>query len=248
MTKNFIQGIGIELEGVWDELPLEFFNNHVYRHDGSINGFEENSCNICQFNKRNHIEKNKSCWDISESESKSYNFVGELASKVFNSKTGMLPNACKWAIKYTPIEFNASCSQHIHISVLNDICYLLLNSKKFFKHFYNCLDYWLEVRAISKDSHFYKRVKGVNVGSKHSTNYCKKEFKPYDNINKSEAQDRYNGLNFCKQKHNTLEIRIGTPFKDPLVMSDYIKFCFDTINGYLIRNYKPTNIKRSFDL
>jgi hypothetical protein len=251
MSKNFILGIGLEFEGAWNDLPNEFFNNHVYRNDGSISDLNENVCDICHKSKRRHIDDQISHTfePMSRNDEHTYyNFVGEIASKPFLSKTGMLMNCTKWAIKYTPIDFNASCSAHLHFSIRNDLQYYLLNSKKFFKHFYNCLDYWLETRSIDKKSNFYKRVKGVNPQGIHGMNYCKKTFMPYDVKNKDEASSRYNGINFCKNKHNTIEIRIGTPFKDGYIMADYIKFCFDIINGFIARNYKPINIVRKFEI
>ena len=55
--------------------------------------------------------------------------------------------------------------------------------------------------------------------------------------------DRYHGINYCKNKHNTIEIRIGSLFKNPDITVDYIKFIYDITNGFILRNYKPFNYK-----
>ncbi len=246
MTRLFIKSMGVELEGAWQDLPTDFFkNSHVYRYDGSLNGMNEYSCSNCDLSARKHKQGETSCNkfepninNISDSEDEKYfNFVGELASTPFDK----LSNCCKWVKTNYPIYFNHSCSIHIHLKPINDLMYNLLMSKKYYKYVYNCLDYFVESRSIEKGTDFYKRVKGLNVGDKNSTNYCKKAYSPLKS--NGEDSDRYHGINYCKNKHNTIEIRIGALFKNPDITIDYIKFIVDITNGFLLRNYKPFNYK-----
>ncbi len=232
----------MEIEGAWNELPTEFFrNSHIYRYDGSLNGMSETSCANCDSSYRKHKEGETSCKNFQvngmnlELDEKYYNFVGEIASKPFDK----LSNACNWVKKYYPLYFNNSCSVHVHFKPLNDIIYNLLMNQKFYKYFYNCLDYFIESRNIEKGTDFYKRVKGQNV-NKNATNYCKKAYAP---LNNGQDVDRYHGINYCKNKHDTIEIRIGVPFKDNNITIDYIKFIYDITNGYILRNYRPFNFK-----
>ena len=235
--------MGVEIEGSWDDLPTEFFrNSHVYRYDGSLNDMLEYSCVKCDLSARKHKSGDTNCifepnkLDINP-DYKYFNFVGEIASKPFDK----LSNCASWIKKYYPTYFNSSCGVHFHLKPLNDVIYNLLMSKKYFKHFYNCLDYFVESRSIEKGTDFYKRVKGKNVGEKNSTNYCKKAFMPLNSDGTD--SDRYHGINYCKNKHNTIEIRIGSLFKNPDITVDYIKFIYDITNGFILRNYKPFNYK-----
>jgi len=159
--------------------------------------------------------------------------VGEIASpklRVNEVKDFILNNY--------PDECNSSCGLHIHMSFKNDKKdYAILATKEFYDFFLSEIQTWADNRKINKNSRFYKRLEGVQ--------YSKREFLAENQLNpNSDYSDRYAHLNFCYNKHKTLEIRVGNMFDNKEISVEYVHAVIDIVNYYLSVNNTKTHTIR----
>lgn len=221
---------GIEIEGAWNDLPLEFFNsnNHIYRNDTSIEKLKEISCRNCSANRRNCTCPNSGGnFDHPDEEQEYFNYVGEIASHPFEK----IANLLTFVDRYYTIKSNKFCGIHYHIKVKNMYEYNLLNSKRFFNDFLKAVEVFGISRQIEKESEFWKRLKG------HNDHYCKRVFSPYVAGSQSDPE-RYRIINYCYKKHGTVEFRLLPTFQSKKLAIEAIRFIHDFVNVWLCLNIK----------
>jgi hypothetical protein len=220
----FIKSLGVEIEGAWDELPRAFmsadsrFGHKVYRTDGSVSGFKEMSCHRCGNNKRSCGCGAQRDFDKSDKDDNRFGFVGEIASYPFDNINPLL----SWIREYYPDKTNRSCGLHVHLKPINNMIYRKLNSKRFYNDFMSAIEYFGKARTLNADSAFWQRLKG--------NTYCKKGFTRWN----GRDGDRYRAINFCYQKHKTIEFRIWPAFNSKRIAIDAVKFNYDFVNTWLM--------------
>lgn len=225
---------GIEIEGAWNELPLEFFNqnNHIYRNDTSIKDILEITCRRCGENKRKCRCNDLREFDVPDEEANYYNYVGEVASHPFEK----IANLLNFMDRYYSIKSNKTCGIHYHIKVKNMFEYNLLNSKKFYDDFLKVMIVFGESRGIDKNSEFWRRLNG------HNKEYCNRRFRPYQG-GANQDPERYNIINYCYKKHGTVEFRLLPTFQSKKLAIEGIRFIHDFVNTWIILNSKKNKTK-----
>jgi len=203
-----------------DECYDNFYDNQSLTHD--CRHFS-NTYNNCELN----------CDCTCQCECDCNQGVGEIASpklKVNEVKDFILDNY--------PNEVNSTCGLHVHMSFKNDKKdYAILATKEFYDFFLSEIQTWADNRKINKGSRFYKRLEGVQ--------YSKREFLAENQLNpNSDYSDRYAHLNFCYNKHRTLEIRCGTMFDNKEISVEYVHAVIDIVNYYLSVNNTKTHVIR----
>ena len=201
-----------------DECIDNFYDNQSLRHDCD---FFCNSRNNC------YLECDCQC----ECECDCNEGVGEISSKKL--KINEVEN---FILNNYPDEVNSTCGLHIHMSFKNDKKdYAILATKEFYNFFLDEIESWADNRKINKGSRFYKRLEGVQ--------YSKREFLAENQLNEnSEYSDRYAHLNFCYNKHRTLEIRCGNMFDNKEISVEYVHAVIDIVNYYLSKNNTKTHV------
>ena len=131
---SFIDKIGVELEGAWDNEPDNYYG------DGSVEFDNDCSCDS----------------DPCECDSQ-YNFIGECSGRGVS-----LSEISDWVRNNYPNETNWSCGMHVHVSFLSDQHYTILTDKKFYKYFLERMnDFGKRLNIKNKD--FWKRLRGTNT-------------------------------------------------------------------------------------
>lgn len=221
------------MEGGFNNLPISFFNSDanghkIFRGDSSVM-IKKSVCLNCNKNLE-HCD----CLDplvIQEDPENptSFKFVGELASIPYESMTNLIAFVDKFYPDYT----NFSCGLHFHAKPKTLLIYKALMTKKFCKDYLDVMEFWARSRNVNPESEIWKRLKGKPT-QKGRSNYCKLQFKPYrDNTD----PDRYHAVNYCYNKHKTIEFRILPCFQSKNLAKDALKFTFDFINCWLISNH-----------
>ena len=203
-----------------DECIENFYDNQSLRHDCN---FFCNSRNNC------YLECDCEC----ECECYCNQGVGEIASEKLR-----INEVEDFILNNYPDEVNSTCGLHIHMSFKNDKKdYSILATKEFYNFFLSEIETWANNRKINKDSRFYKRLEGVQ--------YSKREFLAENQLNpNSDYSDRYAHLNFCYNKHRTLEIRVGNMFDKKEISVEYVHAVIDIVNYYLSVNNTKTHVIR----
>jgi hypothetical protein len=227
-----IKSMGIELEGAWNEIPLTFFksdiNGHkIYRGDGSVS-IKKSTCVNCGSNLETCNCDNTIVTYEDPEKQDSWKYVGELASPVFYH----VNNLVAFIDKYHPDHTNFTCGGHIHVKPETILEYKEMMTKKFYHDFMDAVEYWARSRDINPDSELWKRLRGKSL-EKGRTNYCKLGFLPHRN---GKDQDRYRAINYCYDKHKTIEFRIFPCFQSKQLMKDCVKFVYDFCNVWLLCN------------
>ena len=157
--------------------------------------------------------------------------VGEIASKKLR-----INEVENFILNNYPDEVNSTCGLHIHMSFKNDKKdYAILATQEFYDFFLEEIEAWADNRKINKGSRFYKRLEGVQ--------YSKREFLAENQLNEnSDYSDRYAHLNFCYNKHRTLEIRVGNMFDKKEISVEYVHAVIDIVNYYLTVNNTKTHV------
>jgi len=196
------------------------------RCDECIESFEENqtllhNCRMMN-NDYNDCAMDCECECSCECNCESNNEVGEVASgklKVNEVKDFILDNY--------PNEVNSSCGLHIHLSTKNGKKdYNVISTEKFYNYFLFEIENWALNRKINEGSRFWKRLKGCQ--------YAKREFNA--DIQIKEGSDRYTHINYCYNRHKTVEIRLGTMFDNKDISVEYVHKVIEIFNDYLNRN------------
>ena len=201
-----------------DECIEYFYDNQSLRHDCRYFG---NTYNNCELNCDCSCECQCDCNEG----------VGEIASKKLK-----INEVEDFILNNYPDEVNSTCGLHIHMSFKNDKKdYSILATKEFYDFFLSEIEAWADNRKINKGSRFYKRLKGVQ--------YSKREFLAENQLNEnSDYSDRYAHLNFCYNKHKTLEIRVGNMFDKREISVEYVHAVIDIVNYYLTVNNTKTHV------
>jgi len=226
---------GVEIEGAWNELPLEFFNqnNHIFRTDGSVHDMKETKCLHCGSNHRNcTCSTGNKQFNAPDEEAELYNYVGEIASHPFEK----IANLLNFVDKNYTLKSNKTCGIHFHIKPQNNNEYSRLNTKRFYNDFVKAMQVFGESRHIDKKSEFWARLMG------HNTGYARRKFRPYD-AKRGQDPERYNIINYCFKKHGTVEFRLLPTFQSKKLAIESIRFIYDFVNTWLALNNKPIILK-----
>jgi hypothetical protein len=141
--------------------------------------------------------------------------VGEIASPPMTIR-----EAIEWLPEHYPIEVNASCGFHIHVSFKSVLDYGKLMEEEFWKFFMDSASRWGEEMKFRESHEFWRRLRGGN-------RFCFARFMPEEQIHlTSKPQDgprrdiRRTHLNYCYGFPNpdgtprkTLECRVFPQFK-----------------------------------
>jgi len=149
-------------------------------------------------------------------------FVGEIASDPISYE-----NVENWIRVNYPDKVNHTCGFHIHVSLKENMNYLRLATEEFSAFFFNAMTSWGESNKLHPEDQFWYRLNGSN-------HYCKKDFKPDDQIYaKTKGDSRYTQLNFCYTLHGTLECRLLPMFGDVNLTISAFKAYIDCIEKFL---------------
>ncbi len=144
-----------------------------------------------------------------------------------------------------PTYTNSTAGTHIHISTFTDAEYCMLMSKKFNTAFLNALEKWKN--AVLPDhikAELNYRLAGNCVHAKagifipdqqlHKTDYC---------------SERYTFLNYCHDKHSTLECRVFPGFNSAKYAKLAAKFFYEFVDNYLqTHKSKPYQISANLEV
>ena len=126
-----------------------------------------------------------------------------------------------------PTYVNHTCGFHVHASLINRRLMSVLMDR----HFHDYLKIQAKVWGKNmrcKNEQFWSRLEGENT-------FCHDYYRGFEQIMATEHyhDDRYTFVNYCFNRHGTVEVRVAPAFKQHKMASLWIKFVYDTINKFL---------------
>jgi len=217
--------IGVEIEGAfnrgWDIKDTYFHSDSSVEIDG-VNGGEDYQCSCCAGECEHDSNDSCSCY-CEDGSSGQFDKIGELISIPLP-----FDKIHEWVNRNYPLDFNHSCGMHVHFSFKNDYEYSQFCSKKFYTYFLAEITAWAVKNKVKPKSRFFNRLNGKNT-------FCYNNYS-YDN-NKKQLRshgERYNILNYCYDKHRTIEIRLSHVWQNKNYAFMYIECCYDIFNTWLL--------------
>lgn len=246
MAKNYIKGIGIEMEGFWTKGRV-FTENTEKHRDSSVYFREDDSdrlvFRIVHGNKIDKATKREMALvryyepiDGADEQirkiERALESTEEIVSTVLKSK--------KQGIDFIdgnyPEIVNSNCGMHIHLSFKTKGCYTALASQEFYIAYNRFLDSF--VSKVSKKSKDYFQLKDRADGN---NDYCRQDFDPY-------GEDRYVQLNYAAlDKHGTIENRTFPMFQSKTLAKKAFRQYLKFVNTWLREN-KERIAKKCADL
>ena len=237
--QNFINKIGIEIEGAWtsDRLKINYddlycINDKPIQHDGSVSGF------------RGPLKVGEIClgpYSIADLKYLPKNTLKKTLTKVRND-----------ILECYPDRTNNTCGIHFHVSFANNIYYLALMQSAFNDFYRQRVREFAVKRKLTKINH--KRIAAQHL-IKHMgvwKQYCGDVFVPENQYMAVEQYDkaRYQQLNFCFARHSTLECRVFSSRMRPLVAYNCLVWFVNLVNEFLsdIKTFENIGHSVSFTL
>ena len=152
---------------------------------------------------------------------------GELVSPVLRTQKDMI----EWNEKNHPYETNSSCGHHEHRSTKLLAHHCVLAEKEFTTYLVKETYKWAEKNKINKGSALYERLKGNN-------HYCKMAYRFYEQVLDTDhyPDSRYCFVNYCWQKHSTMEIRLAPEFKKNELNVKWAVFVDEVVTNFINRH------------
>jgi hypothetical protein len=160
-------------------------------------------------------------------------FKGEISPTDDNGNTTGLAIADwpAWIAKWYPPVVNMTCGLHVHVRFKNhDETYLHVMRPELEDRIIAALVKWGQAMKVPLTHPFWHRLAGGSI-------HCRKGITPeiiqaqYKNTG-AEDPSRYYVVNFCKTRHNTLEVRILPMFKDKHTAIRAINCVLQTIDTF----------------
>lgn len=152
---------------------------------------------------------------------------GELVSPVLRTQKEMI----EWNEENHPYEVNSSCGHHEHRSTKLLAHHCVLAEKEFTTYLIKETYKWAEKNKINKGSALYERLKGNN-------HYCKNAYRFYEQVLDTDhyPDSRYCFVNYCWQKHGTMEIRLAPEFKKNELNVKWAVFVDEVVTNFINRH------------
>ncbi len=217
--------IGVEIEGAhnngWKIADTYFHSDSSVNIDG-CSGESDYECSCCSGDCDHDSEDGCSCCCESGG-SGDYDKIGELISIPLP-----FDKIHEWVDRNYPVDFNSSCGMHIHFSFKNDYEYSQFCSKRFYDYFIAEITAWAIKMKVKKASRFFYRLNGKNT-------FCGLGYSYQNNkMQLRSSGERYNILNYCYDKHRTIEIRLSHVWQNHDYAFRYIEACYDIFNTWLL--------------
>lgn len=236
---NFIDKVGIELEGGWKYDRVDR-GLHVYG-DGSVQiarsydapdnvcGCRRSNCHVC-----NPCD-DRSCCSPRPTLPRDALLAGEICSRPLHPA-----DAIDWMIDSYPDVSNNTCGLHVHTSFRSMLRYAQLMDEPFYRHFRVQFGEWAK-QNVGPKSPFWERWAGNN-------RYCKDAFIPDDQFHHvTKGYERYTQLNYAysvrsidhesgarnTRGRRTLECRLFPVFPDKTLAAAAVCRYFSIIEDYL---------------
>lgn len=158
------------------------------------------------------------------------NTRGEIASRPYKR----LPALMRFMDDLYPDHVNHTCGMHVHAS-FNLVDYGTLMTPHFYFYFLLRWQSWGQ-RLNIRSTEFWSRLKGEN-------NYCLRAFTPYGQLD--ERASRYGQLNYCLNKHGTIECRLLPMFKDKEISKKAVIELLSIYNDYLEQYGQETDLEHT---
>lgn len=165
------------------------------------------------------------------------NHVGEVSTP---GPIDTLPLALAWTRQNYPSSVNSTCGLHVHLSV-NNLNYGRLMETEFKDYFEQQLAQFLQ-DGLDRNAQGFELLRSRFNGD---NRYCQKIFRPAEQIyvpgryGDPAVHPRYSQLNFCYNRHGTVECRVFPCFPDPEDGCAAVSMFYKTVFDYLGR-FKPT--------
>jgi len=244
---QFIDKVGIEIEGLWFEADgfqgKKVCANHPIEHDGSLKFGDNYKNRILEQIKSLHA-----AGKLPSSNPKHFVRIGEVISKPINS----MESALQFIHDNWPDQSNRTCGLHFHISTKNPGHYSALMDDEFGVYFRE------QIREFSKEANsvLKGRILGTN---EHALKYCRDEFRPAKQAyvtkkvyrNHDPEAGRYTILNYCYGLHKTMECRVFTTHMSANRGARCLEWFVSTIENFLANNYERlsnSEVQQSFEV
>lgn len=244
-----IDKIGSELEGARNSHPNSITNQDVNFHgDGSVHfSRNQDGCSECCCADEDDDEEYDECYHCSGDCDCNYgggwDIVGEWVtrplpfSRNFKRFTKIIEDSY-------PDSVNDTCGGHFHISYKNLLIYGMSMNQDMYEGLSAHLRAWAH-KSLNKNGEkkMQRRLEG-------SSTYCRVGFNPEAQVNSN--ADRYLQLNYCYNKHGTMECRILPMFDTAEVYISAVKaatsYIEDWIKTHMIQERPKAEVfKRDFD-
>jgi hypothetical protein len=248
---KFIKAIGVEVEGVWRDLPSD---KNWRDPEGRVWSWCSDGCRL----------KRDGSVDVDTPPLWNNPHEGEIVSKPL----AQLEDVLSWLTLHKPDKANHSCGFHIHLSMKKPLYYQMCATTRFWLYFHiNLWKWFIEMR----DS---ERIHGGDASCmlERITNrnrFCNTIFKADEQLymQASGEDPRYCSINYCHsiptrasrrstsrrrlsasrplqaKPRKTFEIRVGHMFNQTNVLLDYTNLVVDLVEGWLAKE-----IRRGFKL
>ena len=199
--------VGVELEGGWEDPPQGMFPDGSVEISGH-SPYDNSSC---------EDHGNYNCSDCCPSP-----VSGEVASQPYPLRSIEL--LYDWIRNIHPETVNGSCGFHIHISVGSVSLYNVLLYKEFYGGLIPCLYAWGKKNSITSSRFWGRLEKGGQ--------YC--GLGTSVSLDRSSIdRDRYKQVNYCWEKHGTVELRVFPMFRDSNTTISALKMYLEYAERYL---------------
>ena len=205
-----IKAVGIELEGAWTR----------YYIDGKPSTRYEEGATIVRSQKPHRMKYDGSV-RINLRDTNCH-FLGEIASKPMQPR-----GVTSWVRRNQPDAANSTCGAHMHISTHSKSDYMCLTDKKFWKTFKEKMAKWGKKQNLNKNHGFWTRFEGKST-------YCLPIFAPEQQLYNN--SQRYTQINYCWDKHKTMEFRLLPIFESTDMQIDSFFELIKIVETYLENN------------
>lgn len=149
---------------------------------------------------------------------------GEVASKPYKTWTGLR----NWLEREYPRFKDETCGMHIHTSFRDPTHYMALAQPEFYTFFKQRMAKFVEKNRGNRTDNGHSRLASRFRGD---NRYCQANFWPGVQI--TGLGERYTQLNFCWDKHGTLECRLLPMFDTIAEAIAAIRYVLNTYTMYL---------------
>jgi hypothetical protein len=230
---NRIAGIGIELEGGWDN-PVP---GHNIVRDGSVK-FKEPKTRV----ERDPITHAPTIVYVNPEEKNSFPKydIGEIVSPAKPSPL-TIDTFADWMRLCYPQHVNETCGLHVHMSFYTKLNYSRLISPDYTPHIISELKEFGRKRGIpgtGQGAMFWNRL---DPNHPWTLQHCTHLFlgdkqvliRKKDYNSRGTSHSRYTFINYCEAQHHTVECRGLPMFEDVGLAIDAVAAVIDATNRYL---------------